>query len=479
MSTPRDNFKAGLFVIFGMILALAVIYLLADFESLTREEQTVNVFYSLGDGVQGLKEGAAVTIGHLPAGEVDAIMPVMAKDGSGRTVGMKVTILVPKEIQLYWDAQIELDKPAIGSGTSLNIRSVGGRTQQLQYSPDSTIPAAVVPDWAIQQTDKPRADLTPDEILAAYVGPIDCIPGALAGSALVRSMATEIGIESQQRAQIKSIISNIESITSNLRDELPQVVDSARETMIKAKGIADKADGSMEDIRSAIKDVKETTALVKQKVEGWSDKIEGSLDDVRQTASKARKLVEDKTPTISDTLDNLKSASADVKEVTGTVKNKTLQQVTDALDKASQALENLKAAASSTKTLIVGQKPVLERAIANAQIVSDQLKLASIEIRRSPWRLLHAPTEEEIETDQLYDAARSFALAAGALDSATQQLKAISADQPNSEEVEKMLAYLSALFSKFEKAEERFWSKLGERGQSRPRVSATTDQPQN
>ena len=103
--------------------------------------------------------------------------------------------------------------------------------------------------------------------------------------------------------------------------------------------------------------------------------------------------------------------------------------------------------------------------MANAHLTSEQLKLASIEIRRSPWRLLYTPKQKELETDNLYDAARSFAMAAGALDSAVHGLKALSQDEAREpEDVQRMLDYLEKLVARFEEAETDFWTALKKQG---------------
>jgi hypothetical protein len=108
---------------------------------------------------------------------------------------------------------------------------------------------------------------------------------------------------------------------------------------------------------------------------------------------------------------------------------------------------------------------VLERTIANFRLASDQIKLATIEVRRSPWRLLYSPTDKELATDQIYDAARSFSLAADALNSTADSLQAVldrygnqvKAEDPN---FKLMLDNLRQTFEKFSQAENKFWEAL-------------------
>ena len=133
-------------------------------------------------------------------------------------------------------------------------------------------------------------------------------------------------------------------------------------------------------------------------------------------------------------------------------------QLTNALDQTGEVLDDLKTASAELKTLVVGQRSVVERALANTQLTSAQMKLAAIEVRRSPWRLLYKPDEIELSTDNIYDAARSFALAAGALDTTAQSLQAVAqsraVDDPRFAE---MVQYLEAVFLKFKDAENTFW----------------------
>ena len=149
------------------------------------------------------------------------------------------------------------------------------------------------------------------------------------------------------------------------------------------------------------------------------------------------------------------------------VREQKLKQFETVLGKAETSLDNVIAATGEVKELTVTQRPVLERTLANAQLASDQLKLATIEIRRSPWRLLYVPKDEELETDNLYDAARAFALAAGTLDSASSELRAVVEKSPNNKsEIERQIKHLELLFERFEESEKRFRAALEDRANS-------------
>ena len=61
---------------------------------------------------------------------------------------------------------------------------------------------------------------------------------------------------------------------------------------------------------------------------------------------------------------------------------------------------------------------------------SSELKLSMIEIRRNPWRLLYQPTSEVVAHENLYDAARTFTIAAADLKVAGESLQQVLASDP-------------------------------------------------
>ena len=150
------------------------------------------------------------------------------------------------------------------------------------------------------------------------------------------------------------------------------------------------------------------------------------------------------------------------------LKTDTLDQLNTAMAQVKQTAENLKSTSTKIRDFVAGAKPVLENTMARAQISAEQLSLATIEIRRSPWRLLHTPSEDELETDNLYDAARSFALAAGALQAVSASLDSVTSQQQvDPKQVQEMVEHLSSLFEKFKSTEKIFWDTLNKYGQSK------------
>lgn len=473
----RDNVKAGIFVLLGLILALAVVYLLADTGRYFQNRQSVRVYFDLAQGLQGLKEGAQVTLGDQPVGEVTRIEDHRAEPhGEGKheaarapvVVGKVVTCSIPAEYAIHWNAKIELMPPLLSSGTKLNIRSVGDGER---YDPAGTIPEGVARS---ARDDESLFDLLAGDAVTEpaarphahqYRGPKDAIPGASGGSTLARSL----GIDDAQRAQIKMIIRQVAKLS---REDVPVLLAKLKALTDEAGPVVKNARTASEDLKAALEDARKTAAYaeevtgkVRERSGPWLDRIDATTASVKNATGTAEAIIKDKDPAIRSTIDN-------VEAITKTAREKTLAQVTEALDKANTAMADLSASSKEIRGLVAGQRPVIERALANAQLTTDQLKLAAIEVRRSPWRLLYSPGDKELETDNLYDASRSFAQAASALDSAVQSLRAI-ANQPAAQgtggaqapgvppdDVKKMLDRLEKLFVKFHEAEDGFWKAL-------------------
>lgn len=413
MAQERDNVKAGLFVLLGIVLTLTVVFVLSDFERLFEQRQRVKVRYSLRDGLQGLKEGATVTLGDVPVGEVVHIRD--ERDEQGRVVSKIVEFSMPRRYQMYQNAVVEINAPPLGSGTKLNIRSVGA--------------------------DRPLEETKP-------------IAGGRAASPLTKDLMADAGIGDLQREQIQQIIANVRDLTGRLKEDAPKISASLQETLAKAKPLLEDGQKALADLKAASADVKALTADVRQRSGPWLDRVDslsGSADD---SLKRVNALIKEKDPDVRKAIENARDISQQARD-------KTMAQITEALETANAALANAKKITQEFEALVVGQRPVLERMMANFQLTSDQLKLAAIEIRRSPWRLLYKPSDEELNTDNLYDAARSFALAAGTLDAASKSLQTVSRQQPaDKEQIAKMLDHLEALFKRYETAEEAFWKAL-------------------
>ena len=102
--------------------------------------------------------------------------------------------------------------------------------------------------------------------------------------------------------------------------------------------------------------------------------------------------------------------------------------------------------------------------IRNFNEVSVNLKTASREIRRAPWRLLYKPQKGELHIQGLIDSAGDFATAAELLDNASLRLRATvdtaAAEGIDDEQIPAMISELEDSFERFKEAEAKFWEEL-------------------
>ncbi|HOI55302.1 MAG TPA: hypothetical protein PLP01_08645, partial [Phycisphaerae bacterium] len=99
---------------------------------------------------------------------------------------------------------------------------------------------------------------------------------------------------------------------------------------------------------------------------------------------------------------------------------------------------------------------------SNMRQTSEQLRAASIEIRRAPWRLLHRPDDRESDTLNIFDATRNYAVAAGDLRSTTANLESLTRLKDEGVSVDQkmileMLDRVRASLDKYGQAEDALW----------------------
>jgi len=125
------------------------------------------------------------------------------------------------------------------------------------------------------------------------------------------------------------------------------------------------------------------------------------------------------------------------------------------------ALANVKEVSGSLKQVIGGNEGKLEGMIASLKTTGDNLKAASAEIRRSPWRLLYKPAPNEMANLNIYDSARQFAEGANDLnDAATSLRDALKTGGATQKEIQEMVNRLEQTFTKLRDVEGKLWTEV-------------------
>ncbi|MBL7132680.1 MAG: hypothetical protein ISS78_01150 [Phycisphaerae bacterium] len=131
-----------------------------------------------------------------------------------------------------------------------------------------------------------------------------------------------------------------------------------------------------------------------------------------------------------------------------------------------RTMSNIEAMSEQIRDMVNVNQDNVNEIMDNFTQVSANLKSASKEIRRNPWRLLYKPKKGELHSQNIYDAARAFSEGAGELDQAVAKLgtlvkmhpEGLPADDPQMIRIRKRL---DEVFNRFTEAEEALWKALG------------------
>lgn len=387
----RNNVKAGLFVTITLILGMAVIVVLGDvFSALSRGEDRYIVSFDVRTGVAGLKEGSDVRIGGVKQGRV---VNVDAEPPHGQPLNIiEVEFDLNNRIKLFKGAIVSVVAPLIGADAWLEIPDVG---EPSQGAPEG--------NRIVGQSAPP--------LLTGLLGP---------GKAEMLDRMFSDGRDTLANARVFS-------------EWLPTLPEEYRNRVVP---ILDGTNRVVGDAGAVMSDVREN------KWPGWSQSVD-------QFMANAVKLSDDLNGLIAENRPKINTIVTDVEGVTNRLRTETMDKFDKLVDSGQSALDSANAALNDFRGDYADWATSLGEAMASANLASQQLKLTTIEVRRSPWKLLYRPDVKEIEHELLYEATRSFAVAAADLKAASVSVQRImdlnnsdsplSIDQATAERLKKHL----------------------------------------
>ncbi len=399
----RNNVRAGIFVSVAIALAVATVIVLSDVrQTLLRPTNQYTVTFDVDAGVQNLKDGAEVRVGGMQMGKVEEVRAVIA-DGVFQEV-LEIHFSLDSRVKLYDNATVMITSGLIGGNANLEIVSVGGEPAEPLDEADAA--------------DRPPALLADGGVLKGTPG-----IGALAGILGPANAAkTETIID-----DIKATSGNIRQLTKRInQDDWPRWADDITEVMSWA-----------------------TTA---------TERVDDLLIEGRGLFADTRGVVAENRESIGAIVTNAKTTSEDLKSVMSRVRTETVDKVHALLDTGQEGLNQALAVLEDLRRDYDVWATDVTEALAAARLTAQQLKLTSIEIRRSPWKLLYRPGRSELEHELLYEAARSFALAGSDLrassDSA-QRLLERHRDALDEETVKRINEFLVDSLQRYSNAQQR------------------------
>ncbi len=446
----QNNVRAGLFTLASLALFFATLVVLNGdwLRSILGNFNRYTVQFELVDGVGGLSVGSEVRVGGLVRGSVTGIDLIglsevrTETDGTAasgttkNTPSAKVSFQVDEDIDLWSNSVAIRTASILGGGSWINISTVGG--------PNQTTSAPT-------EMNGTKAVLLPTDGTATF----DATPG----DGLLTTM-----VGSQNAVTTRQILQNVSSMTGFLDQQIEPMFEN--------------------DIQPTLSDARVVMGDVRRDYTGWSGKIDNSLDsvesaaaglddtmqsakatvsDVRADVRLISELVKKNTSRIDDAIANLEIMTEDGVAITGRLKDQTLTKVDDALDAGMVAITDMSRILKTVDLEIAASLPSIRSFLQDMLVASGEMKLATIEIRRSPWRILYKPSPGELSNENLFAAARDFTIAASEVRVAAQSFQSVMEQFPKSLEQDQELQsaverFLAESLKRLENAQSRLFS---------------------
>ena len=468
---PRTSLIAGVFVIVGLLGAIAIGFTLTDTLKLLDSTRGYTVRFGLDDGVSGVKRGSPVTLGGYEVGRVVDLRPAdepASGVADGRTArvptAMLVDIRLPADMALYGNAVVRVQRPLIGTLSAINIVDPGGpgREQgrgQGRGQGDESRGVATAPLDAgatIAGASGGSIDAIIDNA-SELTGSLQTILAALAPRAETGSADLAGALEA-----MRSFTERIDRRSAPLLDDLEAAVTRTREVGDRLSGMVDSAEAALTDARGGIGEIR-----------GLIENADGFVADTRA-------LIDETGPDLRDTASN----AADLAERLNTrIVPEYESRFGSLLDRGDDVLGSADAMIDELNTSFRELEPQIRRTAANLRLGSDTALAFVDEVRAAPWRLLNRPGKREQQRDLLYSAARNYARAVSDLRATSASLESAvaglsdGASPTEPRRIIELRAELTAAFDRYAKLESDLLDLLAGEGLDDARLPAPATAP--
>jgi len=294
------------------------------------------------------------------------------------------------------------------------------------------------------------------------------------------TVPTKYALRTDARLRIQKSVTNM----SNLNIESLGLAGAELSGDAVLEGLPSSLDEVLADVRGAVGEARTMVTDLRTRtlpeLTQTVAKFGKTADAVTVAAGRTGEFMVEAKDLIGDTKTDLRTTVANLAGATGSLKagmpdlierlkgfvtksQATVQSIDKAIDDVRAAVADIKEVGASAKAVIAGNRGKLDGMIAALKTTSDNLKGASSEIRRSPWRLLYKPDDGEVGNLNLFDAARHFAEGANELNDAAQALRDAAHDKgADPDRVKRLMEQLEGSFKKFGDVEKSLWSKVRE-----------------
>ncbi len=364
-----SGIKTGFFLLSGILAFAFVGVTLAKLDLFSTRVPYI-IGFTLEDGVFGLSKGSDVRVGGLQRGQVVAVEPVL--DSNGQLSAVHAHIEVDPDVRLHSDAVALRILPLLGSTASINFIALGTQGE-------------VLPAGALIQAAPSSG------VLASLLGPYNATKADQIVDNLNTFSKFLATVPTEYTTRIVPALENANTIVADLRTDY-----SSWRT--KVTGTLDYAETS-------------------------AKKLDASLTDVQALLTR-------NGPKLDAAVTSLDSALGSANDALKHINQETLGLVDSALREAESTVDGFGKSVDIVHNLLLERSSDIAETLSNIRSATGQLKLAAMEVRRSPWKILYQPNSDQIAHENLYESARSFAMAAGDLRAAGDSLRLVVERDP-------------------------------------------------
>lgn len=427
----RNNIRAGIFVTIAGALTIGILLALSDLASMFEPTSTYRVSFPVSSGVGDLTNGSSVRLGGLKIGRVNDVA-LRTSDGAMHVDRIEVEFEVDEALELYDNAVLMIGQPLLGAEAWVSIASVGDPTAGgTRLATGSLIYGASAPGMLTDLLGPENASRA-DEIVAdlkAFSSFLASVDGEY--DQRIRPMLEDAGLT----------VDELRALVARVRGEdWPRWASAVDRVFTDVSSITDNMNGAVEDGRALI----------------------ANFDG---TATRANEFIDANRPEVDAFIRRLNETGVDLQAIVKRIDAETIDRVHAFLDQGQQGLESFTRVGDRLNQELNVIGPDLEAAMANARLASEQLKLTTVEVRRSPWKLLYQPTKGEFEHELLYEAARSFAVAASDLRAASEAVDRVMTNHGERLAIDPQTAsqlreHLQSSFERYRAAQQRLMDVL-------------------
>jgi ABC-type transporter Mla subunit MlaD len=277
---------------------------------------------------------------------------------------------------------------------------------------------------------------------------------------------------------LSALIESGPEIIAAIRDVRTITLPKVNTGLDKASSAIDNAGSAFANANTTINTYRETGETATEFIKHLRSFIEPAMQRYNGVAESAKNALAQIAELFGETKGDFRTTVANLRDATGTVKERLpgiadkveslLTDITKAVASTNVALEDVKRitentrdATASVRSIVVSNRGKIDGMITSLKATGDNLKNASAEVRRSPWRLLYKPPPGEVANLNLYDSARQFADGAGHLNDAALALRdALQDPDVEPAHVQKLVEKLDQSFTNFGQIEQELWRQV-------------------